>query len=127
MKRTEGTIRDNATGQTYRVSKGAPHVLLTLVASSVPSEESDSHHHIEELVEKDVIQLGERGIRCLAVAKTDPGTGRWRILGLLTFLDPPRPDTKKVLFLLKATPPPSHFLYLNDCRLSPMLVDMVCK
>ena len=37
-----------------------------------------------------------RGIRALAVAKTKD-SGDWELLGLLTFLDPPRPDTKETL------------------------------
>jgi len=47
-------------------------------------------------VERDVTSLGERGIRTLGVAKTD-GNGKWQFLGLLTFLDPPRPDTKQTI------------------------------
>ena len=43
-----------------------------------------------------VEEYGQRGIRCMAVAQTD-AAGRWRMLGLLTFLDPPRPDTRKTL------------------------------
>ena len=92
MKRTEGTIRDESSGEVFKVSKGAPHVLLKLVATSY----NPDHHEVEARVEEDVIALGERGIRCLAVAKTDAGTDRWRMMGLLTFLDPPRPDTKQV-------------------------------
>ena len=39
--------------------------------------------------------LGARGIRCLAVARTtDEAMAKWTMLGILTFLDPPRPDTK---------------------------------
>jgi H+-transporting ATPase len=78
----------------FKVSKGAPHVLLKLISSTC----SDKHamHELEEAVERDVVALGERGIRCLAVAKTDVATGVWQMMGLLTFLDPPRPDTKKV-------------------------------
>ena len=32
----------------------------------------------------------------MAVARTD-ADGQWHMLGLLTFLDPPRPDTKATL------------------------------
>ena len=43
-------------------------------------------------------RLGLRGVRTLAVAKTVPGNvQQWEFLGLLTFLDPPRADTKQVL------------------------------
>lgn len=45
---------------------------------------------------QDVEQYGKRGIRCLAVAKTDQNND-WELLGLLTFLDPPRHDTKETI------------------------------
>jgi hypothetical protein len=47
-----------------------------------------------------------RGIRTLSVARqelqqgeggTSSPTGPWRMLGLLTFLDPPRPDTRRTI------------------------------
>jgi H+-transporting ATPase len=47
-------------------------------------------------VNRDVEELGQRGIRALAVAKTDD-SGKWRFMGLLTFLDPPREDTKETI------------------------------
>jgi H+-transporting ATPase len=40
-----------------------------------------------------VMDLGRRGIRSLAVAKTND-EGKWQMMGILTFLDPPRSDTK---------------------------------
>ncbi len=43
-----------------------------------------------------VQDFGKRGIRCMAVARTD-AQGHWQMLGLLTFLDPPRPDTRATL------------------------------
>ena len=43
-----------------------------------------------------MLHLGLRGIRSLAVAKTNQD-GKWEFLGLLTFLDPPRPDTKQTI------------------------------
>ena len=42
------------------------------------------------------MDLGQRGIRCVAVAKHNEAAGGWYMLGLITFLDPPRPDTKQV-------------------------------
>ena len=86
IKRTEGTVRNRKTGITYKTSKGAPHVIAKLVGDSA----------ITELVDADVHKLGMRGIRSLAVAKTDEN-GKWQFLGMLTFLDPPRPDTKKTI------------------------------
>jgi hypothetical protein len=43
-----------------------------------------------------VHELGLRGIRSLAVARTNEA-GEWQLLGILTFLDPPRPDTKDTI------------------------------
>lgn len=86
IKRTEGTVRDEKTGKTFKTTKGAPHVILQLCRNK----------EVEKKVELDVHALGERGIRCLAVARTDDN-GQWRMLGLLTFLDPPRPDTKQTI------------------------------
>ena len=49
-------------------------------------------------MEKDVAELGSRGIRSLAVARTVGSVdGPWQMVGLLTFLDPPRPDTKDTI------------------------------
>merc|ERR1711896_84889 len=46
----------------------------------------------------DVTELGKRGIRAIAVAKTKQGSKDvWEMMGLLTFLDPPRPDTKSTV------------------------------
>jgi len=91
VKRTEGTLKDLKTGATFKTTKGAPHVILKLVMSGDGKDEK-----IANSVEHDVESLGERGIRSLAVAKTD-GNGVWRFLGMLTFLDPPRPDTKETI------------------------------
>ncbi|KAM3568012.1 hypothetical protein VYU27_009855, partial [Nannochloropsis oceanica] len=90
VKRTEGTI-SLPTGEAFKVTKGAPHVILSLL-------DQNSHASVIEQCEKDVEALGERGIRSLAVAKTNGGVdGAWEMVGLLTFLDPPRPDTKDTI------------------------------
>merc|ERR1719399_2334993 len=86
VKRTEGTVKDKTTGKVFKTSKGAPHIILKLVGDA----------NIEKQVEEDVTELGLRGIRSLAVAKTDD-EGIWHFLGLLTFLDPPRADTKQTI------------------------------
>jgi H+-transporting ATPase len=91
VKRTEGTLRDKTTGKTFKATKGAPHVLMKLL-----DEHDANARAIKAKVEKDVHEFGLRGIRCLAVAKTND-KGQWEMLGLLTFLDPPRPDTKETI------------------------------
>ena len=91
IKRTEGTVKDHSTGKTFKTTKGAPHILLQLVMEGTGGDDA-----MAAKVEQDVDTLGKRGIRSIAVAKTDEG-GNWRMLGLLTFLDPPRPDTKQTI------------------------------
>ncbi|KAJ1431495.1 HAD-like domain-containing protein, partial [Ochromonadaceae sp. CCMP2298] len=94
VKRTEGTVKEVATGKTYKTSKGAPNVILQLVSQGLKDHaEVDRLHH---LVESDVEKFGLRGIRTLAVAKTNE-RNEWEFLGMLTFLDPPRPDTKQTI------------------------------
>lgn len=92
VKRTGGTVREK--GKEFQTTKGAPHIILKLVTDNCKDQ-----HRNEELmhqVESDVQALGLRGIRSLAVAKTND-EGAWEFLGLLTFLDPPRPDTKQTI------------------------------
>ena len=93
VKRTEGTVREIATGKTYKTTKGAPHVILKLVMATGAKKQMEG---LAAAVEDDVHTYGLRGIRTLAVAKTNDG-GVWEFLGMLTFLDPPRPDTKQTI------------------------------
>jgi H+-transporting ATPase len=88
IKRTEGTVKNTKTGEVFKTSKGAPHIILKLL----PEEDTA----VRDAVEADVARFGLLGIRSLAVAKTDKD-GKWRMMGLLTFLDPPRPDTKQTI------------------------------
>merc|ERR1719161_1922271 len=75
-------------GKTFMTSKGAYQVLVKLVEQS-----GGINKAMKAKIEKDVTDLGKRGIRAIAVAKTDEH-GVWKMMGLLTFMDPPRPDTK---------------------------------
>jgi len=87
IKRTESTIKDKS-GNVFKVTKGAPHVVLELSANkSVVGKD----------VEKQVLELAHRGIRSLAVARTKDNSDEFEFWGILTFLDPPRPDTKHTI------------------------------
>ena len=162
LKRTEGTLKDKATGRVFRTTKGAPHVILNLCTAAahelaLPRHQPNQHESELELtriadiesaqisrsssttsmsaeepnatsprrharrgyvtvaqrVEHDVRSLGQRGIRCLACARTVPVPARqvevpveeekednddhWQFLGMLTFLDPPREDTEQTI------------------------------
>jgi H+-transporting ATPase len=88
IKRTEGTVKNTTTGEEFKTTKGAPHIIMNLL------DKSDTD--VRERVELDVARLGGQGIRSLAVAKTD-AKGTWKMAGLLTFLDPPRADTKQTI------------------------------
>jgi len=83
-KRTEGKLQ-GPDGKIFRITKGAPHVILGMCHNK---------EEIEQLVEAKVHELGSRGVRSLALARMDDEDGMWKMLGILTFLDPPRPDTK---------------------------------
>jgi len=82
-KRTEATVRD-ADGSTFRVSKGAPQVIVGLC-------------HLEgetrDRVERAVDEFAGRGFRTLGVARAEAGSDAWQFLGLLPLYDPPREDS----------------------------------
>merc|ERR1719182_1391517 len=103
IKRTEGTVVDTSKkingGSKFKTSKGAPQVLLKLVQKSGGCDET-----LAKKITHDVTELGKRGIRAIAVAKTESigatdDQDVWKMMGLLTFLDPPRPDTKETIRL----------------------------
>ncbi|MCB1741262.1 MAG: HAD-IC family P-type ATPase, partial [Gammaproteobacteria bacterium] len=80
-KRTEVALQHGE--QALRVSKGAPQVILDLVAPPSANRQA---------VEKTIEVLAGQGLRALAVARAD-GIGGWRYLGLLPIFDPPREDS----------------------------------
>jgi H+-transporting ATPase len=84
-KRTEAEVKhDNAT---FKVSKGAPQVILDLV-------HPDSA--VRDKAEHQVYDLASKGYRTLGVARTD-GQGKWEFLGLLSLSDPPRDDSASTI------------------------------
>mmetsp|Transcript_14681 Transcript_14681/g.43032 ORF Transcript_14681/g.43032 Transcript_14681/m.43032 type:complete len:940 (+) Transcript_14681:400-3219(+) len=88
IKRTEGTVIED--GKTFRTTKGAPNIIFQLCDDQAMRKAADT------LVQS----FGQRGIRALAVAisrKEGDDFGPWELVGMLTFLDPPRPDTKETV------------------------------
>lgn len=83
-----GTLK-GPDGKIFKCTKGAPHIIMKLL-----DQEADAQ--VIHAAERQVANFGQRGIRCLAIARQVEGD-RWRLLGLLTFLDPPRPDTKATI------------------------------
>ncbi len=82
-KRTEATV-SAPDGKTFKVTKGAPQVILALTANS---------SQIQPAVEKAVNEFAARGFRSLGVARSE-GQDGWKFLGVLPLYDPPRPDSK---------------------------------
>src|SRR5437016_4288192 len=89
-KRTEATIKD-ASGKIFRVTKGAPQVILALAKLSGNDLEKAS---------QTVNSFASRGYRTIGVA--DAQDGPWAFLGILPLLDPPRPDSKSTIARARA-------------------------
>ena len=85
-KRTEATVKA-ADGSTFKVTKGAPQVILALAANAAS---------VKDAVDKAVNDFAARGYRALGVARAD-GDGKWQLLGVLPLFDPPREDAKSTV------------------------------
>jgi H+-transporting ATPase len=85
-KRTEATVKD-ADGKEFKVTKGAPQVILKLSANA---------GQVKVAVEKAVNDFAARGFRALGVARAE-GDGAWQLLGVLPLFDPPREDAKATI------------------------------
>ena len=85
-KRTEATLK-GADGKEFKVSKGAPQVILAIAANAAA---------IKPAVEKAINEFAARGFRSLGVARAGQG-GQWQFLGVLPLFDPPRDDAKATI------------------------------
>lgn len=85
-KRTEATVKASG-GTNFKVTKGAPQVILELATSAAG---------VKEAVTKAVDDFAARGFRALGVARAD-GDGPWHLLGVLPLFDPPREDAKATI------------------------------
>ncbi|KAI9225370.1 MAG: H(+)-ATPase [Piptocephalis tieghemiana] len=90
-KLTQATVReDGEEGAVFRVAKGAPQVIISLVGGNDDAVTA-------------VNDLARRGLRALGVAKTRPGKGEgegeeeWELIGMISLLDPPRPDSAETI------------------------------
>jgi len=88
-KRTEATIKD-PDGNQFKVSKGAPQVILSLVENEGP------HRELGQDIDERVNALAEKGYRALGVAKTD-AQGVWHYVGIIGLYDPPREDSAETI------------------------------
>jgi H+-transporting ATPase len=85
-KRTEATVK-GTDGKEFKVTKGAPQVILELSANAGEAKPA---------VEKAVNEFAARGFRSLAVARAE-GEGGWQFLGVLPLFDPPREEAKATI------------------------------
>ncbi len=85
-KRTEAAVKAKD-GKTFKVTKGAPQVILELSANA---------GQVKPAVEKAVNEFAARGFRSLGVARAE-GDGPWQFLGVLPLFDPPREDAKATI------------------------------
>lgn len=89
-KRTEAAVRDQD-GTTFRVTKGAPQVVLEL------DPDADA---IRPAVQEAVDGFASRGYRSLGVARAD-ADGAWQFLGVLPLFDPLRDDSAQTVATIK--------------------------
>lgn len=81
-KRTESDI-EAGDGKTFKVTKGAPQVILEL---------ANLRGQDIERATKRIQDFASKGFRTLGVARTDD-RGSWQFLGILPLFDPPREDS----------------------------------
>ena len=86
LKRTEATVESRDGGR-FRVAKGAPQVVLSLVSNKT---------EIEDRVNEIVSTFASKGQRALGVIKGDE-EGNWQFVGLLAIYDPPREDSAQTI------------------------------
>ncbi len=85
-KRTEATVK-GLDGSEFKVTKGAPQVILELANNS---------EQLTSAVDHAVNEFAARGFRSLGVARADY-EGQWEFLGVLPLFDPPREDSKSTI------------------------------
>ena len=85
-KRTEATVT-GPDGKQFKVTKGAPQVILELSANAA---------EVKQTVDKAVDEFAARGFRALGVARAE-ADGSWQFLGVLPLFDPPREQAKATI------------------------------
>ena len=85
-KRTEASV-EGPDGKAFKVTKGAPQVILALAANAA---------EVKAAVDKAVDEFATRGFRALGVARAD-ADGKWQFQGVLPLFDPPRDDAKETV------------------------------
>ena len=90
-KRTEASV-EGPDGKAFKVTKGAPQVILALAANAA---------EVKAAVDKAVNEFATRGFRALGVARAG-ADGKWQFQGVLPLFDPPRDDAKETVATAEA-------------------------
>src|SRR5271166_2673791 len=86
-KKTVGVVT-GPDGRAQHFAKGAPQAIWALCALDMTTaKEYDGQ----------VAELASHGYRALGVARSDDNGTTWTLLGLLSLMDPPRPDAKETI------------------------------
>jgi H+-transporting ATPase len=85
-KRTEAEVKGKD-GKEFKVSKGAPQVILSLDPNA---------GKIKADINKTVNEFASRGFRSLGVARTN-GKDEWHLVGIIPLFDPLREDSKETV------------------------------
>ena len=85
-KRTEATVKD-VNGKHFKVSMGAPQVILALMGKD---------KRLESKINEEVENLADKGYRALGVGRTNKDT-KWEFIGLVGLSDIPRQDSAKTI------------------------------
>lgn len=86
-KRTEATVKATD-GSVFKVTKGAPQVILALDPDA---------GRIAETVNGAVNEFAKKGYRSLGVARSDGEGKPWKFLGVIPLFDPLREDSKETV------------------------------
>ncbi|AJY47666.1 plasma-membrane proton-efflux P-type ATPase [Martelella endophytica] len=86
-KRTEAEVT-GLDGKRFLTAKGAPHAIVMLAGGDKA---------VADTVDAHVAELGAKGYRALAVARSDDDGKSWTLLGVLPMFDPPRDDSKATI------------------------------
>ena len=86
-KRTMTTVIDPH-GKTWHYAKGAPQA-ISAMCNLDQATETAYHDKVED--------LAKRGFRALGVARSEDDAKTWNLLGILSLLDPPRPDAASTI------------------------------
>jgi H+-transporting ATPase len=91
-KYTIAYVTDKQSGETYRLMKGAPQIVL---------KHAYNYQEVATVGNQKITEFANRGFRALGVAR-GPAQGaikdaKWEMVGLLPLFDPPRHDTKETI------------------------------